>query len=593
MYLTTFTRLKTFLLLQLFALSAWAGGGPCITVTTPQNITVNTDSGACGAIISYSIPEYAVNCFPNSQSFSYTGSLQSWIVPAGTHHITLIAAGAEGGGANNMGGNGARIQGAFVVTPGDSLVILVGGTGGTGYGDGGGGGTFVFNATTNTLLIAAGGGGGAGTDCGGQPGGPGLTTTDGGSTTFGPGGTNGLGGPAVNFCAGGGAGVLGDGGSASGGGGGGGQAIYLGGAGGAPVTGTFASGAGGYGGGGAGGNRGGGGGGGYSGGAGSANAGGCGEGGGGGGSFNGGTAQNNQSGVITGDGSLLMAWGDSVTVTQTAGLPSGSLFPTGVTTNTFYYQHILGYSTTSTFTVTVDDLEAPQVTCPSNIKVCANGTVTFTPSVSDNCGIDTITTDYASGSSFPVGTTTVTVTATDIHGNANSCTFTVTIDSLPVVSLTLADDTFCINANPVTLAGGSPAGGLYSGSGVSNGVFTPSSAGQGSQLVTYTYTDTNNCASSGTAAIQVELCTGVEEISLTGVTLYPNPASGYVTVSFAESTPAVKTEVTDITGRLVKVQYAENVTEQRIATTSLPTGLYSVRVTTAAGSAVKLLQVNN
>jgi hypothetical protein len=44
----------------------------------------------------------------------------------------------------------------------------------------------------------------------------------------------------------------------------------------------------------------------------------------------------------------------------------------------------------------------------------------------------------------------------------------------------------CENVNPYTLTGGQPAGGLYSGSGVSNGIFDPITAGVGSHIITYT-----------------------------------------------------------------------------------------------------------
>ena len=44
--------------------------------------------------------------------------------------------------------------------------------------------------------------------------------------------------------------------------------------------------------------------------------------------------------------------------------------------------------------------------------------------------------DAASGDAFPVGTTTVAYTATDIHGNSTAATFTVTVtdDEAPVIS---------------------------------------------------------------------------------------------------------------------------------------------------------------
>jgi hypothetical protein len=45
----------------------------------------------------------------------------------------------------------------------------------------------------------------------------------------------------------------------------------------------------------------------------------------------------------------------------------------------------------------------------------------------DNCGVSTIGYSISSGSVFPVGPTTVTVTATDVNGNSASCAFTVTV----------------------------------------------------------------------------------------------------------------------------------------------------------------------
>jgi len=58
------------------------------------------------------------------------------------------------------------------------------------------------------------------------------------------------------------------------------------------------------------------------------------------------------------------------------------------------------------------------------------------PEVLDNCSAVTITASTASGSLFPIGTTTVTVTATDVDGNSESCEFDVTVtdDELPTIT---------------------------------------------------------------------------------------------------------------------------------------------------------------
>ncbi|MBL0034118.1 MAG: HYR domain-containing protein [Bacteroidetes bacterium] len=73
-------------------------------------------------------------------------------------------------------------------------------------------------------------------------------------------------------------------------------------------------------------------------------------------------------------------------------------------------------------TFTVVDADSLSITCPANITVNnASGTcgqvVTFSASALDNC-LATISYLQASGSVFPVGTTTQTATATDPSGNA-------------------------------------------------------------------------------------------------------------------------------------------------------------------------------
>ena len=53
--------------------------------------------------------------------------------------------------------------------------------------------------------------------------------------------------------------------------------------------------------------------------------------------------------------------------------------------------------------------------------------VTFDPRATDNCSDVTITCEPPSGSALPIGTTTVTCTATDAAGNAADCSFAVLV----------------------------------------------------------------------------------------------------------------------------------------------------------------------
>jgi uncharacterized repeat protein (TIGR01451 family) len=86
------------------------------------------------------------------------------------------------------------------------------------------------------------------------------------------------------------------------------------------------------------------------------------------------------------------------------------------------------------FTVTVKDTEAPVCHLPANITTnntsnqCA-AVVTYTATATDNCSGATISCNPASGSSFPVGTTTVNCTASDTSPDSpdSNCSFTVTV----------------------------------------------------------------------------------------------------------------------------------------------------------------------
>ena len=106
---------------------------------------------------------------------------------------------------------------------------------------------------------------------------------------------------------------------------------------------------------------------------------------------------------------------------------SGSVFPVGTTTVNCSDSAGPGCS----FTVTVNDTQPPTIACPSNITVfdvaCQNVSYT-TPTPGDNCPGATVTCAPASGSCFPVGTTTVTCTATDASNNTATCSFTVTVN---------------------------------------------------------------------------------------------------------------------------------------------------------------------
>jgi predicted extracellular nuclease len=114
--------------------------------------------------------------------------------------------------------------------------------------------------------------------------------------------------------------------------------------------------------------------------------------------------------------------------------PSGSTFPKGTTTVNCSVTDSNSSSSSCSFTVTVNDTQPPVIgSCPANQTVIENpagsggAVVTYTaPGASDNCEAS-VNCAPASGSIFPVGTTTVICTATDPSNNSASCSFTVTV----------------------------------------------------------------------------------------------------------------------------------------------------------------------
>jgi hypothetical protein len=82
----------------------------------------------------------------------------------------------------------------------------------------------------------------------------------------------------------------------------------------------------------------------------------------------------------------------------------------------------------------------------------------------------------------------------------------VVVNTPPVVSCP-ADFGVCSADAVFALTGGSPAGGSYSGTGVSGGNFDPALASVGGNLITYSYTDGNGCSSNCTFTITVTAAT--------------------------------------------------------------------------------------
>lgn len=138
----------------------------------------------------------------------------------------------------------------------------------------------------------------------------------------------------------------------------------------------------------------------------------------------------------------------SYTVTFTGGTgscapASGTSFPLGTTTVTCNAQDTSGNSSSKSFSVTLSDITPPTVTAPATqtveSPVGASMTVTYSGvSAADGARTLTPTCSPASGSTFPLGTTSVSCTATDYAGLTGSASFNVVVadTTAPSVAIT-------------------------------------------------------------------------------------------------------------------------------------------------------------
>jgi len=129
-----------------------------------------------------------------------------------------------------------------------------------------------------------------------------------------------------------------------------------------------------------------------------------------------------------------------VTTSLTSNLDSGSSFPIGENTVVYVATDACGNEESCSFTVTVIETPATlSLDCPTNITIDAAPGATsvvatwIAPSATTDCfegGVSTqLSSALDSGSSFPIGVSTVIYTATDACNNEASCSFTVTVNA--------------------------------------------------------------------------------------------------------------------------------------------------------------------
>lgn len=292
--------------------------------------------------------------------------------------------------------------------------------------------------------------------------------------------------------------------------------------------------------------------------------------------------------ALTGSGPWDITYSDGTVSTTTSGV-SASPFTINASANgTYTVSNVSmnGCSEAGTGVATVVFNSNPTVTFTPVGNVCDNGspvTLVASPAGGSFSGSTGVSGNTFDPSGLTAGSITLTYNYTDANNCSGTASSTFTLNAAPQATLgTFAD--VCLQAGSFGLTGGLPAGGTYAGTGVTGGNFNPTTAGVGSQTITYTVTS-NGCSGAVSQDINVEDCAGIEEVAAFGLEIYPNPATSVVTIKTGKE---VTFSMISEDGKVVYPASSLSMnTETQIQVSHLAKGIYFLHFNGAQGNLVQ------
>jgi len=243
-----------------------------------------------------------------------------------------------------------------------------------------------------------------------------------------------------------------------------------------------------------------------------------------------------------------------------------------INTGTYTVTVTDGVGCTNTDAIVVTILAVPPAALGNDIIVCQSSISIGIPITANATYL------WSTGATLPSilinsgGTYWVQVTAP--NGCTNSDTINITMNA-PTVTYIETQTLLCVTASPITLTPGTPAGGTYSGPGVTGTTFDPAVAGVGNKNVIYTYTDSAGCVGRDTSVITVDPCSGIGEVSEIGLQFYPNPGSGIFRINQVESVSLIT--IHDVFGKELK-RLVPTTNQIILDMTTAADGVYLLRV---------------
>ncbi len=256
---------------------------------------------------------------------------------------------------------------------------------------------------------------------------------------------------------------------------------------------------------------------------------------------------------------------------------------------------VCGTDTSNIITVTVNP--QPNIQITGDDSICAGqssalhasggNSYNWTPigTLSTPIGINTVAT--------PPITTTYYLNGSTSGGCSGIDSFTVNVLPLPVVTMSSLSPV-CNTAAPFLLTGGLPAGGVYSGVGVTANTFSPAVATAGNHTIIYTYTDGYGCYDTAHVNILVNNCLGIAGAFPYDVSVIHG--NDFISVEFnsAKGSELLKYRIVDVTGKILSETSNYSGEKYLFHTNYLASGIYFISVEAKGGVyREKFVLINN
>lgn len=270
--------------------------------------------------------------------------------------------------------------------------------------------------------------------------------------------------------------------------------------------------------------------------------------------------------TLTTGGASTYSWSTGATTTSVV------ITPTASTVYSVMGTDVNNCSGTNSVTISVNP--NPTVTAvTSNSAICAGQSTTLTVSGANTYSWSVSSSTATSVVVSPGANSTYTVTGSDLNNCKNISVVGVTVNPIPSLNITSSNSLMCVGQTASLTVTGANTYSWNTSATTSVIAISPT--------LTTTYsvtgTDVNNCSNLMMITQNVSACTSINEVGLAkAISIYPNPAYGFVTIAVKDHSGKIKLEITNTLGQIVYTDHELQNGNNTINISEFSKGLYFI-----------------